>query len=153
MLHISRTDCNNRWPSAPPAPAAATSTATASCSLLLEPLTDFWVYFVTVRLSEDPSVERATVSEHKRFMHAVCSIQYISEVMRPDLAFAAHLLARHMAGSAKKHGLAIQHVMRYLQSTIDVCLTFNGSGNEAVVDVFSDADFAQCHYEQCQYEN
>ena len=32
--------------------------------------------------------------------------------------------------------------MRYLQSTIDVGLTFNGSGNEDVVDVFSDADFA-----------
>ena len=32
--------------------------------------------------------------------------------------------------------------MRYLQSTIDVGLTFNGSGNEDVVDVFSDADCA-----------
>ena len=32
--------------------------------------------------------------------------------------------------------------MRYPQSTIDVGLTFNGSGNEDVVDVFSDAEFA-----------
>ena len=32
--------------------------------------------------------------------------------------------------------------MRYLQSTIDVALTFNGSGNESVVDVYSDADFS-----------
>ena len=47
-----------------------------------------------------------------------------------------------MTGSAKKHWLAVQHVMRYLQSTIDVGLTFNGSGNEDVVDVFPDADFA-----------
>ena len=93
-------------------------------------------------LSEDPSLERATVSEHKRFMQAVGSIQYIAVVTRPDLAFAAHVLARHMAGSAKKHWLAVQHVMRYLQCTSDVGLTFNGSGDEDVVDVFSDADFA-----------
>ena len=32
--------------------------------------------------------------------------------------------------------------MRYLQSTIDVVLTFSGSGNESVVDVYSDADIA-----------
>ena len=93
-------------------------------------------------LSEDPSLERGTVSEHKRFMQAVGSIHYIAVVTRPDLAFAAHVLARRMAGSAKKHWLAVQHVMRYLQSTTEVGLTFNGSGNEDVVDVFSDADFA-----------
>ena len=32
--------------------------------------------------------------------------------------------------------------MRYLQSTIDVDLTFNGSGNESLVDVYCDPDFA-----------
>ena len=32
--------------------------------------------------------------------------------------------------------------MRFLQSTIDVGLTFYCSGNEDVVYVFSDADFA-----------
>ena len=93
-------------------------------------------------LSEDPSLERATVSEHKRFMQALGSIQYIAVVTRPDLALAAHVLARHMGGSAKKHWLAVLHVMRYLQNTIDIGLTFNGSGSERVVNVFSDADFA-----------
>ena len=47
-----------------------------------------------------------------------------------------------MAGSAEKHWWAVKHVMRYLQRTNDVGVTFNGSGNEDVVDVFSDADFA-----------
>ena len=47
-----------------------------------------------------------------------------------------------MAGIATKQWLAVQHDLRYLQSTIDVVLTFNGSGNESVVDVYSDADFA-----------
>ena len=93
-------------------------------------------------LSEDPSMERATVSEQKRFIQAVGSIIHIPVVTRPDLAFAAHVLARHMAGSAKKHWLALQRVMRYLQSTIDVGLNFIGSVNEDVVDVFSNANLA-----------
>ena len=71
-------------------------------------------------LSEDPTREKASVSDHKRFMKAVGSIHYIAAVTRPVIAYAAHTLARHMAGSATKHWLAVQHVMRYLQSTIDV---------------------------------
>ena len=93
-------------------------------------------------LSEDPTQEKASVSDHKRFMKVVGSIQYIVAVTRPNIAYASHTLARHMAGSATKHWLAVQHVMRYMQSTIDVVLTFNGSGNESLVDVYSDADFA-----------
>ena len=95
-----------------------------------------------ISLPEDPNQEKASVSDHKHFMKAVESIQYIAAATRPDIAYAAHTLAKHIAGSATKHWLAVQHVMRYLQSTIDVALTFNGSGNESVVDVYSDADFA-----------
>ena len=53
----------------------------------------------------------------------------------------ATVLVYNMASSATKHWLAVQDVMRYLQSTIDVALTFNGSGNEIVVGVYPDADF------------
>ena len=75
-------------------------------------------------------------------MQAVGSIQYIAMVMRPGLAFAAHVLARHVVRSAKKHWLAVQDVMRYVQSTIDVDLTFNGSRKEVVADVIFYAGFA-----------
>ena len=91
---------------------------------------------------EDPTQEKASVSDHTRFMKAVGSIQHIAAVTRPDIAYAAHNLATYMAGSATKHWLAVWHVMRYLQSTIDVVFTCNGSGNESVVDVYPDADFA-----------
>ena len=53
-------------------------------------------------------------------MQVVWSIQYIAVVTRRDLAFAAHVLARHMVGSAKKHWLAVLHVIRDLLNTIDV---------------------------------
>ena len=81
-------------------------------------------------LSEDPIQEKVSVSDHKRFMKAVGSIQYIAAVTRPNIACAAHTLARHLAGSATKHWLAVLHVMRYLQCTIDVALTFSGLRND-----------------------
>ena len=43
-------------------------------------------------LSEDPTQEKASVSDHKRFMKAVGSIKYIAAATRPDIAYAAHFL-------------------------------------------------------------
>ena len=51
-------------------------------------------------------------------------------------------LARHMAGSAKRNWLAAQHVMRYLQKTMNFGLQFKGSGESSVVEAYTDADFA-----------
>ena len=93
-------------------------------------------------LSEDPTQKKASVSDHKRFMKAVRSILYIATVTRPDIAYAAQNLARHMAGTATKIWLPVHHVMRCPQSTIDVVLTFSGWWNESVVDVYSDAHLA-----------
>jgi hypothetical protein len=93
-------------------------------------------------LKEDPSQEVASVKEHKRFMQAVGCIQYVAAVSRPDLSFAANVLARHMAGSAKGHWAAVQHVLRYLQGTIDLGLKFDGSNEGETLEAFTDADFA-----------
>ena len=95
---------------------------------------------------QDLAQEKASVSDHKHFMKAVGSIQCIAAVTRPDIAYAAHALATHMAGSATKHSVAVQHAMRYLQSTIDVALTFNGLGNEPVVEAYTEnrIDFLSC---------
>ena len=49
------------------------------------------------RLKEDPAQEPATISEHQTYMKVVGSIQYIACVTRPDLAFAAHSLARRVS--------------------------------------------------------
>ena len=58
-------------------------------------------------------------------MKVVGGIQYIAVVMWPDIAFAAHSLARHMAASAKVHWLTAQHVMRHLQKTVNLGLQFS----------------------------
>ena len=75
-------------------------------------------------------------------MKVVGSIQYIACVTRPDLAFAAHSLAKHMSASSKQHWLAAQHVMRYLQNTVNLGLQFSASKGYSVAEAYSDADFA-----------
>ena len=92
---------------------------------------------------EHPDMKKASAAEHSRFMSAVGSIQYIASVTRPDLSYAAHALAKHMACSAEEHWPAVQHVLRYLQFTKNLGITFNGSDNgSSLVDAFTDADFA-----------
>ena len=93
-----------------------------------------------MEVKRDRKAKTLSIS-HKQMITGLLadSIQYIAVVAQPEIAYAAHTLARHMAGSATKHWLAVEHVMRYLQSTIDVVLTFIGSRNESVVDVYSDA--------------
>ena len=93
-------------------------------------------------MQEDPCREPATASEHQRYMKVVGGIQYIALVTRPDMAFTAHSLARHMAASAKVHCLAAQHVMRYLQKTVTLGLQFSGSTGYSVIESYSDADVA-----------
>ena len=75
-------------------------------------------------------------------MKVVGSIQYITCVTRPDLALAAHSLAKHMSASAKVHWLAAQHVMRYLQKTVNSDLQFSASKGYSVVEAYSVTEFA-----------
>ena len=93
-------------------------------------------------MKEDPSQEPATVFEHKKYMKVVGGIQYIAVVTRPDIAFAAHSLARHMAASATEHWLAAQHVVRYLLKTVNLGLQFSAGEGNSVVEAYSDSDFA-----------
>ena len=93
-------------------------------------------------IKDDRSQEPATVCEHKRYMKVVGGIQYIAVVTRPDIACAAHSLARRMAGSAKVHWLAAQHDMRYMQKTVNLGLQFSAGEGNRVVEAYSDADFA-----------
>ena len=93
-------------------------------------------------MKEDPSQEPATACYHKRYIKVVGGIQYTAVVTRPDIAFAAHSLAKHMAASTKVHWLAAQHVMRYLQKAVNLGLQFSAGEGNSVVEAYSDAVFA-----------
>ena len=91
---------------------------------------------------KDPYQEPTAVSEHQRYMKVVGEIQYIAVVTRPDIAFAVHSLARDIAALPKAHWLAAQHVMRYLQKTVNLGLQFSCCEGSSAVEAYSDDDFA-----------
>ena len=78
-------------------------------------------------------------------MKVVGGIQYVAVVTRPDIAFAAHSLARHMAASAKVHWLAAQHIMRYLQKTANLNLQFSAGEGNSVVEACALMPILQMH--------
>ena len=66
---------------------------------------------------------------------------------RPDLAYFAGALAQHFCESTEEHWKAALHCLRYLRSTKNLGLTFDGSDNNApLVEAFSDADFANSEH-------
>ena len=91
---------------------------------------------------DHPELEVADQAEHARFMSAVGGIQYIAVVTRPDISYACNVLAKHMGCSLKEHWPAVQHILRYLQSTKELGLVFEGSSKSCLLEGYSDADFA-----------
>ena len=90
-----------------------------------------------------PDLEVATQAEHAQFMSAVGGIQYLAVVTRPDTSYACNALAKHMGCSLKEHWSAVQHVLRYLQSTKGLCMVFKGSSEKScLLEGYTDADFA-----------
>ena len=73
----------------------------------------------------------------------VGSIAYLSLTTRPDLAYAAHLLARFLSNPGQAHWQAAKHVLRYLQGTSDVGITYRKGGDSGLTG-YADADYASC---------
>ena len=63
---------------------------------------------------------------------------------RPDLAYAVGILAQHMQEPRRHHWQAAQRVLRYIQSTKDLHLTFQaGAGHQGdQLTGYCDADWA-----------
>ena len=82
--------------------------------------------------------------QQSRFMSVVGSIQYVAQVTRRDLAYFAGALAQHFSESTEEHWQAAMHCLRYLQSTKNFGLTFDGSLDDApLVEAYSDARLCQ----------
>jgi hypothetical protein len=73
----------------------------------------------------------------------VGSIMYAQVCTRPDLAFVTGMLGRYQSNPGLDHWKAAKKVLRYLQGTKGLMLTYKKSDNLEVVG-YSDADFAGC---------
>ena len=84
---------------------------------------------------------RVSARQLSRFMSVVGSIQYMAQVTRPDLAYIAGALAQHFSESTEEHWQAAMHSPRYLQSTKNFGLTFDGCLDDTpLVEAYREAE-------------
>ncbi|GLB39311.1 putative reverse transcriptase (RNA-dependent DNA polymerase) [Lyophyllum shimeji] len=92
--------------------------------------------------SQSPqTVEEKAVMENIPYMNAVGSLLYLATITRPDIAYAASVLARFNANPGMAHWKAVKHVFRYLKGTIGLKLMYGPNPEQDDLFVtFSDAD-------------
>ncbi|WJZ95059.1 hypothetical protein VitviT2T_013854 [Vitis vinifera] len=73
----------------------------------------------------------------------VGSLMYAQVCTRPDIAFVVGMLGRYLSNPGSQHWKAAKKVLRYLQGTKDLMLTYQRTNLLDVVG-FCDADFAGC---------
>jgi hypothetical protein len=76
----------------------------------------------------------------KLFQSAVGSFMYAMIGSRPDLAFAVGALSQHCANPGNKHEIATKRVLRYLQGTASLGITYKRQGDTRVRG-YVDADW------------
>ncbi len=79
-----------------------------------------------------PGARLSKLSEHEEvigepYRSLVGALLYLSMHTRPDIAYAVSELARHCARPGGEHWIAAKRVLRYLQGTTSVGLTFLGA--------------------------
>ncbi|KAL1974569.1 hypothetical protein VTN31DRAFT_4773 [Thermomyces dupontii] len=72
--------------------------------------------------------DTATPEEVHRYQRKIGSLIYAATMTRPDIAFAAGLLARFMTNPSRFHEGAVDRLLHYLQDTKDLSLCFRATG-------------------------
>ncbi|CAL2244935.1 unnamed protein product [Prunus armeniaca] len=101
------------------------------CKLVATPLA------MNEKLSKNDGSEAADEGEYRQI---VGSLLYLTAT-RPDIMFAASLLARFMHNPTKKHMGTAKRVLRYIQGTIDFGIVFE-KGKETTLIGYCDSDWA-----------
>jgi len=83
-------------------------------------------------------------ARHEDYPGMVGSIMYAATITRPDIAYAAGLLARTASKWNKAHVIAARHLLRYLRGTSDLCLTYDSIAGERLVLGYADSDWGGC---------
>jgi len=79
--------------------------------------------------------------ENIPYLEAIGSLLYVSQISRPDIAYAVNVVSSYSKEPKWHHWQAIKRIMRYLKGTIDLKLTFTKNSNPDVIG-YSDADWA-----------
>jgi len=74
------------------------------------------------------------------YINIVGAILYLAFFTRPDILFATVVLARYMSNPGLEHWNALKHLLRYLQGTKDIKLTYKPDDSKELFISYCDAD-------------
>ncbi|XP_071695861.1 secreted RxLR effector protein 161-like [Rutidosis leptorrhynchoides] len=77
------------------------------------------------------------------YASVVGSLVYAQVCTRPDIAYITGMLGRYQSNPGMDHWKAAKKVLRYLQGTKDLMLTYRRMDNLEVMG-YSDSDFSKC---------
>ena len=77
------------------------------------------------------------------YSSVVDNLMYAQVCTRPDIAFVVSVLGRYLSDPGQSHWKVTKKVLRYLQGTKDLMLTYRHTDTLEVV-CFSDFDYAGC---------
>lgn len=77
------------------------------------------------------------------YRNAVGELMWLATTARPDIAFAAQVLARYLISPTHCHCIAVKRVIRYLVSTQHIGLNYSKSSTSSSPIGFCDADWGR----------
>jgi hypothetical protein len=83
--------------------------------------------------------EKEEMKSHP-YINIVGAIMYLAFFTHPDILFAIVVLARYMSNPGLEHWSALKHLMRYLQGTKDIKLTYKPDNSKELFISYCDAD-------------
>lgn len=75
-----------------------------------------------------------------KYRQAVGGLLYLAGTTRPDLAFATTYMSQFNSCPSKEHWAGVQHILRYLNQTKNLKLSYAKTGRS--LEVFCDSDWA-----------
>jgi hypothetical protein len=88
--------------------------------------------------------EEFQIAKNLPYPAMVGSMMYAATVARPDLAYAANLLAKYITKWSEEHFRAAKHLLRYVRGTSDLCLSFQCHDDSPTLHGYVDADWGGC---------
>ncbi|PLW24325.1 hypothetical protein PCASD_06555 [Puccinia coronata f. sp. avenae] len=85
------------------------------------------------------------------YREALGLLNYLSVSTRPDISFTVSQLSQHLEKLGILHWKAVQHLLRYLAGTLANGILLDGSGDISDVNVYTDANFANCTDDRRSY--
>eukprot|EP00171_Calliarthron_tuberculosum_P001186 IDg1186t1 len=87
--------------------------------------------------------EDTLASQEIPYRQAIGSLMYLALGTRPDIAFAVSRLAQHCESPLQSHWKAVKRVLRYINRTKNLDLTFLGDTGGEIIG-YCDSDWAGC---------